>query len=432
MIPDALIHLEAEQSALGAALVGGVEALETLLRETTLDCFTLSEHRTLYRALRAMAETGTPAEIGLIRETYRRLELGAMPGDLLADLVDAVPTAANLAHWTAVLRDRADRRQAYTTLHQHAERAADLQTPLSETAAAATVALATTARPARPTLQRLLIEAMQQVEDEGKHGTAPGWPTGLTRVDGLTRGWQKGQLTLVAARPSVGKTQFAGFCVREILNAEEPVLFVTAEMSPLQLTRRLLALEAGVDLLRMQDRDWPQLARAVGAMAHWRLTLDGHSTTPGMIRLEAERVKRTEGSLALIAVDYVQLFHGDGRAENRNLDVGAVGRGLQRLALDLDVPVLALSQLSRDVEKGGTPRKPRLSDLRDSGELEQAADLVAFLHAREDEDDVIHGRRRVDFLLAKNRHGRKGDVPLTVNGCGRWTETEWQPQRVVA
>ena len=167
-------------------------------------------------------------------------------------------------------------------------------------------------------------------------------------------------------------------------------------------------------------------------MATWRLTLDAHSITPGMIRLEAERIRRAEGSLALIAVDYVQLFRADGRSENRNLEVGAVGRGLQRLALDLDVPILALSQLSRDVEKGGTPRKPRLSDLRDSGELEQAADLVAFLHAREEEDDVVHGTRRVDFLLAKNRHGRKGTVELEVGGSGRWREKTWEPQRVVA
>ncbi len=432
MIPESLVHVEAEQQVLGAALVYAAEGLPLALQETDADCYAVPEHRTLYRVLRKTAEAGLPLEPEVFREQYRAMNLGTPPGDLMASLTEAAGPVVNIPFWSAILRDRAQRRNAYTTLHQHAERAADLQTPLSETSAAATVALSTTARPDRPTMRALIVDAMQQIEDEGKNGVTPGWPCGLPKVDHLTRGWQNGQLTLIAARPSVGKTQFAGFCAREVLNAEEPVLFVTAEMTARQLARRMLALEAGVDLLKIQDRDWTQLARAGGHMATWRLTLDAHSTTPGMIRLEAERVRRTEGGLALIVVDYVQLLRPDGRSENRNIEVGAVGRGLQRLALDLDVPILALSQLSRAVEKGETPRRPRLSDLRDSGELEQAADLVCFLHAHEDQDDVIRNVRRVDFILAKNRHGRKGTVELDAYGSGRWDEVPYGAQRVVA
>lgn len=432
MIPETLIHAEAEAQVLGAALVGGPDGLHLALTETTADCYAVPDHRTLFRALAAMAAAGIPVEGALLREQYRAMDLGPVPGRVVSEIVDLASPVVNVPHWAQILHDRAQRRQAWAALHQHAERAADLSTPLSDTAAAATVALTTASRIDRPSLKTLLYDAMAQVESEHKQGVTPGWPCGLERVDQLTRGWQNGQLTLVAARPSVGKTQFAGVCAREVLNAEEPVLFVTAEMSARQLARRFLGLEAGVDLLNIGDRDWGQLSRAAGTVAQWRLTMDAQSTTPGMIRLEAERVRRAEGSLALVVVDYVQLFRADGRSENRNLEVGAVGRGLQRLALDLDVPVMALSQLSRDVEKGGTSRRPRLSDLRDSGELEQAADLVAFLHAREEEDDVIHGVRRVDFILAKNRHGRKGTVELEADGTGRWKERQWTSRQAVA
>lgn len=431
-LPDALRCPDVEAELLGAALTGQAEGAATLLRHVTPADFAEPEFRTLARVLQHLVQAGADPDPTLIAEGYARLGLGDLPADLFDRVLAGIAGLAMIPHYAAIVRDRSARRTAYLALDAGAQRAANLQVPLSETTAAAATALVFAPdADAQPGITQLVHAALEEIEQEQRHGTIPGIPTGLRRVDELTRGWQPGHLIIVAARPSVGKTRFASFCAREALAAERPVLFVTAEMSAKQITRRLLGLEARVDLTDIRDRDWTKLARAAGVVARWPVEVDFRCTTPGMVRLAADRMRRKYGALGLVIVDYIQLFRGEGRPENRNLEVGSVGRELHRVALDLDVPVLALSQLSRAVEKNKEPRKPVLSDLRDSGELEQAADLVAFLHADESNDDVVRDVRRVEFLLAKNRHGKKGKADLESHPDGYWNQVSWE-KRVVA
>jgi replicative DNA helicase len=390
----------------------------------------------MYRVLADHASRGVPVTVETIRDTASRLRLAGLDLDaLVADLVDAVPTAVNLPHHAAIVRDRAQRRAAHRAFALGAMNAADLSVPLNDTAAAAASVLsgpATQHQP--PSLKSLVQEVLTGIEQESKGGVTPGVGCGLPRLDELTRGFQRGTMTLLAARPSVGKTQFACAVARYACESEEPVLLVSAEMSARQLVRRLVAMVSGVDLLALNhsphafDSSAPRLLDACSVVHGWPLVVDTSSHSPGMVRLAAQRMMREHGKIGLIIVDYVQLLRGDGRAENRNLEVGSVGRGLFRVAQDLDVPVLALSQLSRDVEKSagdrrGGGREPRLSDLRDSGELEQAADMVLFLHPCDEDETAVH--RRIRAILAKNRHGRRGRVDLELaSNTGRWKEAE--------
>ena len=419
-LPPQLLDVDGERAVLGLALIHGPDALADFYRLTEPVWFGVPEHRDLARVLRAIATKGLPAEIAVLREQCRALGVAMPDADTLAALVDEAPGPSTLPHFAATLRDRHDRREAWLTLHAQADRAALLDIPLSETAAAAALALSTTASPERPTLSQTLLDAMEGIEREGKNDMPPGWTLDLPKLDRMTRGFQAGQLVLIAARPGVGKTQLALQLAWNVLQAEHAVLFATHEMTPVRLMRRLVALVAGVDLLQLVDRHYPKLAHAAGQIATWPLVLDGRSHTPGALRLECQRMARESEKPALVIVDFLQLFGPDGRAENRNLEVGAVARGLQRLAIEEEVTVVALSQLSRASEHGER-RRPRLTDLRDSGELEQAADQVLFLH-RIETDDVTEGHRRVDAILDKNRDGLTGTVPLVVNGAGRWHE----------
>jgi replicative DNA helicase len=435
-LPPSLVARDAEEAVLGAALIDA-DALALLLVEVPdAGHFSDPRHGAMYRVLANLAGAGVPVTPETIRDTAARLRLTSLDLDeLVCELVDAVPTSANLPHYAAIVRDRAQRRAVHQALVSAANRAVDLAVPLEDTAAvAASVLSGPSAVSQPPTLKALVQEVLTGIEQESKGGITPGIGSGLSRLDDLTRGFQRGTMTLLAARPSVGKTQFACAVARYACESEEPVLLISAEMSARQLVRRLMAMVSGVDLLALNrsphafDASATHLLSAGGVVHGWPLVVDTTSHSPGMVRLAAQRMMREHGKIGLVIVDYVQLLRGDGRAENRNLEVGSVGRGLFRVAQDLDVPVLALSQLSRDVEKSagdrrGGGREPRLSDLRDSGELEQAADMVLFLHPTDEDETAVH--RRIRAILAKNRHGRRGRVDLELaSNTGRWKEAE--------
>ncbi|MEZ0334982.1 MAG: replicative DNA helicase, partial [Gemmatimonadales bacterium] len=268
-------------------------------------------------------------------------------------------------------------------------------------------------------IKEMLWPTMERIETLQRSGKAiTGVPSGFVDLDGLTSGFQRAELVVVAARPSMGKT---AFCLNIAANAAsegQGVAIFSLEMSKESLVQRMLTATARVDSHRvrqgsLRDSDFTQLARAAGLLQTYQIWIDD---TPSITLLEmrskARRLK-IDNDLKLVVVDYLQLMRSPEYSENRVQEISDISRSLKALARELEIPVIALSQLSRASEQRGGERKPILSDLRDSGAIEQDADLVIFIHRPEYYDREDESKRGLaEIMLAKNRNGPTGDVQL--------------------
>jgi replicative DNA helicase len=241
-----------------------------------------------------------------------------------------------------------------------------------------------------------------------------GLPTGYEGLDEIMSGLQPSSLVVVGARPAMGKTAFAlGMASHAALEVGRPVLFFSLEMSHLEITQRILSAEARVDSTKMRngrlaEADWTKLSHAIGRLAEAPLFVDDDPQTTIMeIRSKARRLKSREGDLALVVVDYLQLMTGRTSAENRQVEISEISRGLKILARELEVPVVALSQLSRQLEMRADKR-PMLADLRESGAIEQDADVVMFLYRDEIYNADSPDRGTAEVLISKHRSGPTG------------------------
>ena len=268
-------------------------------------------------------------------------------------------------------------------------------------------------------LGELLHESVDWIEERGK-GRITGTATGYTDVDHILLGLQPSSLTIVGARPSIGKTSFAlGILTHVGAVLRRPALLFSLEMSHLELSQRMLASEARVDAQRMRtgqlgDADWQKVSRAITRLAEATIFVDDNPHLTVMdVRARARRVKKQHGDLGVVVVDYLQLMSSRTRAENRQVEVAEMSRGLKILARELECPVVALSQLSRNLEQRADKR-PMLSDLRESGSLEQDADVVLFLYREEayDADAPVEKRGLAEVLVSKHRNGPTGHANL--------------------
>jgi len=274
----------------------------------------------------------------------------------------------------------------------------------------------------------VLKDTLARLESiHGKEGGITGTPSGFSRIDQMTGGWQNSDLIIVAARPSMGKTAFGLSCARNAaLHKDRPtgVAIFSLEMSSQQLAQRLLTSEARVDAQaartgRLRDDDWPALARAAGRLSAAPIFIDD---SPGLTVLELRakcRRLKAEHDIGLIIVDYLQLMHGSvsNRNSNREQEIAHISRSLKSLAKELDVPVIALSQLSRAVETRGGDKRPMLSDLRESGSIEQDADVVLFIYRAERYGITVDENGNsteglAEVIVSKQRNGPIGDVSL--------------------
>jgi replicative DNA helicase len=422
---------EAEQAVLGAMLLDGDAALRgaELLQE---EMFYREAHRRLFRALRTLVDRQMVVDYVTVRdELSRRGELDAIGGvDYLDELAGAVPTAANLEYHARILRDKSIQRRLIEAATQIITETYEQKSPagdLLDSAEARIFRIAETRREdGFKRIKEMLWPTMEHIEGlQGRAGAITGVPSGFADLDELTTGFQKSELVIVAARPSMGKTAFCLNIATHAALEGHGVAIFSLEMSKDALVQRMLCAEARVDSQAvrrgtLKDTDFTRLARAAGILQTAPVWIDD---TPALTLLEMRskaRRLRAENEVQLVVVDYLQLMRSPEYSENRVQEISDISRSLKGLARELEIPVIALSQLSRASEQRGGERVPLLSDLRDSGAIEQDADLVLFIHRPEMYRDLREKAEqkgesldgRADVILAKHRNGPTGQVDL--------------------
>ncbi len=423
--------LEAEQAVLAAMLLDAEAALHgaSLLDDSM---FYREGHRRLFRAMRAIIERGGVVDpVTLKEEVERRGELEAAGGiEYLSYLLDVGPTAANIDYHAKIVRDKAMLRrliEAATGIVQDAYEGKRLADEVLDSAEQGIFDVSETRKTEGfVRLKELLWPTMERIESLHAGGQSiTGVASGFKDLDDKTAGFQRADLVIVAARPAMGKTAFClNVAQHAAIEKTVPVAIFSLEMSKAQLVQRLLTAEARVDAHRLRqgmlkDADYALLARAAGLLSSAPIWIDDSAAlTPLELRAKARRIK-AEQNIGLVIVDYLQLMRSPEQAENRVQEISAISRALKALAKELNVPVIALSQLSRAPEqRGGENRRPQLSDLRESGAIEQDADVVLFIYREEMYSGIedpktgenIEGQAEV--IIGKQRNGPTGTIKL--------------------
>jgi len=418
--------LDAEESVLGGVLLDNT-ALDRVTEIVRPDDFYREAHRKIFRAMLSLAERGEPADLITLSEALRqRGELADVGGAAsLAELAERVPTAANVANYARIVREKAILRNLIATATSIAARGYEASGDVKEMldrAEGEILALSDQeVKQAFVRIDALLSQTFRDIERlHANKQAVTGVPTGFIDLDRMTAGLQPSDLVIIAARPSMGKTAFAlNIAANAALKGDAGVAVFSLEMSKEQLALRLLCAEARVDLARVRigqlsDREFKELAQAAAHLYAAPVYIDD---TPALtvleLRAKARRLWRDPATkLKLVVVDYLQLMRSSEGKDSREQEISEISRSLKALAKELHVPVIALSQLNRQVESRSPP-KPRLSDLRESGAIEQDADVIAFIYREEAYDPDTDKKGLAEILIAKQRNGPVGSVDLT-------------------
>ncbi|MGQ9675760.1 MAG: replicative DNA helicase [Chloroflexota bacterium] len=415
-------NIEAEEALLGSLLIDS-QAVSRVASFLKPDDFYLDRNRLIYAVYLDLYNRREPSDFVLVcDELERRGQLERVGGaSYLTSLVSSVPTAAHAEHYGRLVERCSILRRLINAGAQIAAIGYEEPTDTDSALDRANQILFGVAkrRVSRGfvSLGEALKDYFDQLDYLHQHkGEIIGIPSGFKDLDQLTRGFHRSDLIIIAGRPSVGKTSFAlGIASDAAVKHKVPTAVFSLEMSTEQLVQRLLCSEAAVDSQRVRsgfidEYEWHRISEAFGTLSEAPMFIDD---TPGIstmeLRIKARQLKAEE-NLGLIIVDYLQLMQGRG-LENRVQEVSEISRGLKALARELDVPLIALSQLSRAVESRQDHR-PQLSDLRESGSIEQDADVVIFLHREELYNPNTERKNIADVLLAKHRNGPIGQVPL--------------------
>ena len=424
--------MEAETAVLGGMLIDR-EAVTRAIEHLSDGMFYREGNRRLYRAMLRLFERGDVIDVITVAEELKKTgELDSAGGlDYLGQLVDAVPTAANIEYHARIIRDKALLRrlveqssQIIRDAYDQGER--DVDEILDQAEARIFQVADSHKRQGFVWIKEVLWSTFEHIERLQESGSGiTGVPTGFPDVDRMTTGLQKGDLCIIAARPSMGKTALVlNVAATAAITHQVPVAVFSLEMSSQQLVQRLLCAEGRIDAQRLRrgklsQEEHQRLAAAAGHLNTAPIWIDDQPGTNVLeIRAKARRLQselRSDGKdLGLVVIDYMQLMSGAGNAESRVQEVSQISRGLKALARELEVPLIALSQLSRGPEQR-TDKRPMLSDLRDSGSIEQDADLVMFLYRPEyyasaENREELEGK--AELILSKQRNGPTGVVPL--------------------
>src|SRR5438128_1486860 len=418
-------NLEAEESVLGAMLLspGAIGAVSEVLDASD---FYRESHAKIYRAALALYAKGEPVDaITLVDELEERSELEGVGGRVrLHELAALVPATANAGHYARIVREVATLRGLIAAGQRIAqlgwERPGETQMLVDRAEQVVFDLSQSRVTTEFSHIEELLKESFERITALYEAGAdVTGTPSGFRDLDRITSGFQPGNLVIVAARPSMGKSALV-LCMAANLAVRNnvPVALFTLEMSKAEVTQRLMCSEAKVESQRLRNGklapdDWPRLTAACDKLAKAPIYVDDSGSINMMeIRSKSRRLKSRHPDLGLVVVDYMQLMSSGASVENRVQEVSQISRSLKILARDLEVPIVALSQLSRAVEQR-TDKRPILSDLRESGSIEQDADLVAFIYRDEYYNDESDQQGLAEVILAKHRNGPTDAMKLS-------------------
>jgi replicative DNA helicase len=416
-------NLEAEESVLGAMMLSG-EAIAAVVELLSGDDFYRPAHQRIYETVLQVYARGEPVDaITVVEDLKRRHVLDEVGGALyIANLVEQVPTPASAGYYARIVADHALLRRLIDAASQIMARAyAVPEDPRKAADEAEGLVYAVSRQRDQDQVvpvRELVDESMAALEHIQQRDSAfAGVPTGFVDLDNLTSGLQPGNLVVVAARPGVGKSSFVTNLARNVaVDANGPVVMFSLEMSRFEIGMRLLCGEARVpwDKVRtgrVATEEWTRIAEAAEVLHEAPLFIvDSGNVTIVDIRAKARRLRSRNPGLGLIIVDYLQLMSGHTRFDNRQQEIAEISRSLKLLAKELEIPVIAVSQLNRDPERR-QDKRPQLSDLRESGAIEQDADVVMFIHREDSDDPQVKGR--ADVIVAKHRNGPTDTIPLT-------------------
>ena len=420
-------NVEAEQSILGGILLEN-HAINAAMEILGRDDFYSEAHRKIFAAILDMSEQNEPVDLITLSNALRNKNtLDSVGGTAyLASLVDNVPSAANVANYAKIVKEKAILRgligSATQIINSCYETGSDVDQVLDQAEHSIFEISEHKVRPSFIPLRDIIKDSFRSIEDlYSRKELITGVATGFDKLDDLTSGLQNSDLIIIAGRPSMGKTAFAlNIAQNAALEGQTPVAVFSLEMSKEQLAFRLLAAEARVDSQRLRkgflgETDWPKLTTAAGRLSDAPLFIDD---TPAITVLEmkakSRRLKADKG-LGLIVVDYIQLMRGSGGfRDSREQEISEISRSLKALAKELSLPVIALSQLNRQVESR-TNRRPQMADLRESGAIEQDADVIAFIYRDEvyNKSDDNPDKGVAEIIVAKQRNGPTDTVKLT-------------------
>ncbi|HEX8949112.1 MAG TPA: replicative DNA helicase [Dissulfurispiraceae bacterium] len=419
-------NIEAEQSVLGAIIFDN-EALPKAIELLTPDDFYKESHRRLYQAMLELFDKNEPVDIITLTDFLRRSgsldAIGGIP--YLSTLANSIPTSANVRYHARIVREKSLLRSLIQTATHITAKVYEDSLEAEEMVDYAEKMIFDIAdrrtEASFADMNSVIKDSIKMIEQLfDKKETITGVPTGFKDLDELTSGLQAGDLIIIGGRPGMGKTAFALNIAQHVgVEMKEPVAIFSLEMSKEQLAMRMLCSEGMVDASRVRKgflgkQDWPKLTSAAGRLAEAPIFIDDSSALTALeIRAKARRLKREHKGLSLIVVDYLQLMRSKGNFDIREQEIAEISRSLKALAKELKVPVIALSQLNRAVEHRGD-RKPTLADLRESGAIEQDADIIIFLY-RDGEtnknDPAVRNIVKID--IAKQRNGPTGVINLT-------------------
>lgn len=417
-------NIEAEQAVLGAIFLEPSSL--TVTSEILIpEDFYRSAHQKIFNVMLKLNDEGKAVDLITVTE-----ELAATKGleevggvTYLSELAGSVPTAANVEYYARIVEEKSLLRRLIRTATNIAQEGYSREDEVEELLGEAEKNIMEVAQRKNSgsfqNIKDVLVRAYDNIEElANRKGDVTGIPTGFAELDRMTAGFQRNDLIIVAARPSVGKTAFALNIAQNVATkTDESVAIFSLEMGAEQLVMRMICAEGNINAQNLRtgaltDEDWRKLTMAMGSLSNAGIYIDD---TPGVrigeIRSKCRRLKQEHG-LGMILIDYLQLIQGNGRSgENRQQEVSEISRSLKALARELEVPVIALSQLSRGVEQR-QDKRPMMSDIRESGSIEQDADIVAFLYRDDYYDKESENKNIIEIIIAKQRNGPVGTVSL--------------------